>query len=102
MKNSHINRPNQDSTGDFEERQKAFQKAEDQFQKTRTPFYIIVVVAFLIGIINSIYIGSAAIFVMCLIFGGGTFIYLYRTRYNGPDLPKTSDRLYDPARKGDD
>lgn len=80
----------------------AFQKAEDQFQKSRMPLYVIVVAAFLIAVVNSIFISSSTVFLMCLIFGGGTIFYLYRTRNNGPELPKTSDKIYDPTKREHD
>lgn len=70
------------------------EKAEDQLQKSRLPLYVIVAVAFLIGAINGIYIGSDIVFLMCLIFGGGTFVYLYLTRNNGPDLPVTNSESH--------
>jgi hypothetical protein len=63
-------------------------KAEDQFQKNRMPLYIIVGVAFIIGTINGIYIGSDVVFLMCLVSGGGTFAYLWFTRLSGSSLPK--------------
>lgn len=85
-----------------ERRHEAHEKAEDQFHKSRMPLYVIVGVAFLIGLINGMYIGSDVVFLMCLIFGGGTFAYLWFTRRSGPDLPKTGERIYDPTRKGHD
>jgi hypothetical protein len=70
----------------------AYERAEDEFNKSRVPLYVIVGAAIVIAAINEAYIGSAVAFLMCLIFGGGTLFYLWLTRNNGPDLPKTSER----------
>lgn len=63
------------------------QHADDKFQKSRMPLYVIVAAAFIIGIINSSNANSD-ISMMCFVFGGGTFIYLWVTRNNGPGLPR--------------
>lgn len=68
--------------------QKAWEKAEDEFHKKRMPLYVIVGVAILIGSLSAAYLGSGEIFIMCLVFGGGTAFYLWVTRNNGPDIPR--------------
>lgn len=100
MNSPEINKVTIDNPNNNEEDARlTLQKAEDQFQKSRMPLYVIVVAAFLIAVINSIFISSSTVFLMCLIFGGGTALYLYRTRNNGPELPKTSDKIYSPAKR---
>lgn len=48
--------------------------------KSRMPLYVIVIVAFIIATINGSFINSPIVFVMCALFGGGTFIYLWVTK----------------------
>jgi hypothetical protein len=76
----------------WELKQQAYRQAQDTHEKSRMPLYVIVVAAALVlATVNGAYISSGVVLIMCMLFGGGTFVYLWCTRNSGPDLPRVSN-----------
>ncbi len=83
-----VAKANNMSLDELEHSQQTYTRTQTAHEKHRAPLYVIVAVALVIGTVNSLYFGSGAVFIMCLIFGGGTLAFLWLTR-NNPALPRT-------------